>query len=108
MRISKVYTKFGDKGETMLVGGEVVSKNSDRVSAYGEVDELNSALGVALSANMTEDVKKIINVIQNDLFILGADLASTKETKVPRIKKPKISRIEKTIDKYNAEVGPLK
>ena len=53
MRISKVYTKFGDKGETMLVGGEVVSKNSDRVSAYGEVDELNSALGVALSANMT-------------------------------------------------------
>ena len=108
MRISKVYTKFGDKGETMLVGGEVVSKNSDRVSAYGEVDELNSALGVALSANMTEDVKKIINVIQNDLFILGADLASTKETKVPRIKKTKISRIEKTIDKYNAEVGPLK
>ena len=63
MRISKVYTKFGDKGETMLVGGEVVSKNSDRVSAYGEVDELNSALGVALSGNMSEDVKKIINVI---------------------------------------------
>ena len=91
MRVSKVYTKFGDKGETMLVGGEVVSKNSDRVSAYGEVDELNSALGVALSGNMTEDVKKIINVIQNDLFILGADLASTKETKVPRIKKTKIS-----------------
>ena len=108
MRISKVYTKFGDKGETMLVGGEVVSKNSDRVSAYGEVDELNSALGVALSGNMSKDVKKIINVIQNDLFILGADLASTKETKVPRIKKTKISRIEKTIDKYNAEVGPLK
>ena len=53
MRISKVYTKFGDKGETMLVGGEVVSKNSDRVSAYGEVDELNSALGVALSGNMS-------------------------------------------------------
>ena len=60
MRISKVYTKFGDKGNTMLVGGEVVSKSSDRVESYGEVDELNSALGVACSGNMLEEIKEII------------------------------------------------
>ena len=108
MRISKVYTKFGDKGETMLVGGETISKNSDRVIAYGDIDELNSSLGVASSGNISADVKKIINMVQNDLFIIGADLASTKQTKVPRIKKTKINKLEKTIDKYNAEVGPLK
>ena len=108
MRISKVYTKFGDKGNTMLVGGEVVSKSSDRVESYGEVDELNSALGVACSGNMLEEIKEIINLVQNDLFIVGADLASTKSTKVPRIGKVKINKLEKTIDYYNKKVGPLK
>ena len=58
MRISKVYTKFGDKGNTMLVSGEVISKSSDRVESYGEVDELNSALGVACSGNMLEEIKE--------------------------------------------------
>lgn len=108
MRISKVYTKFGDKGETMLVGGEVVSKSSTRVASYGEIDELNSALGVAQANKMSDDVKKIISMVQNDLFIIGADLASTKNTKVPRIKKTKINKLKRVIDKYNLKVGPLK
>ena len=108
MRISKVYTKFGDKGKTILVGGEVVSKSSIRVESYGEVDELNSVLGVARSEDMLQEIKEIINMVQNDLFIVGADLASTKSTKVPRIGKVKINKLEKTINHYNKRVGPLK
>lgn len=108
MRITKVYTKFGDSGKTMLIGGEVVSKSSLRVISYGDLDELNSILGVASSGNISEPVKKIINEIQNDLFIMGADLASTKDIKVPRIKKTKINKLERIIDKYNIKVGALK
>tara|TARA_Y100001970_G_scaffold294241_1_gene449010 strand:- start:11855 stop:12415 length:561 start_codon:yes stop_codon:yes gene_type:complete len=108
MRITKVYTRSGDKGKTMLVGGEIVSKDSNRVISYGDIDELNSALGVALAGEMSKGVKKIINEIQNDLFIIGADLAATKETKVPRIKKTRVNKLEKIIDLYNDKVGPLK
>lgn len=108
MRITKVYTRSGDKGKTMLVGGEIVSKDSNRVVSYGDIDELNSALGIALSVNMSKEIKKIINKIQNDLFIIGADLAASKQTKVPRIKKAKINQLEKIIDLYNEKVGPLK
>ena len=107
-RISKVYTKFGDKGKTMLVGGEVVSKDSIRVESYGDIDELNSFIGLALTGQTTNTGQKILNKIQNDLFILGADLASTKDVKVPRITKNKINFLEREIDKLVDSVGPLK
>tara|TARA_X000001036_G_scaffold427895_1_gene457049 strand:- start:972 stop:1535 length:564 start_codon:yes stop_codon:yes gene_type:complete len=107
MRISKVYTKFGDKGKTMLVGGETVLKSSEKVASYGDIDELNSIIGLSMTGGISKDVKKILSLIQNDLFIIGADLASNKETKVPRIKKARIGWQEKNIDKYNSKVGPL-
>ena len=107
LRISKVYTKFGDKGKTMLVGGETVLKSSEKVASYGDIDELNSVIGLSMTGDISKDVKKILSLIQNDLFIIGADLASNKETKVPRIKKARISWQEKNIDKYNSKVGPL-
>ena len=107
-RITKVYTKFGDKGNTMLVGGEVTSKDSERVVTYGDIDELNSILGLALTGLVSNKVKKILSKIQNDLFILGADLASKKNVSVPRIKKNRINWAETTIDKYVLEVGTLK
>ena len=107
-RINKVYTKFGDKGNTMLVGGEVVRKDSIRVESYGDADELNSILGVALTENPTKLASQILKKIQNDLFILGADLASTKSVKVPRINQSKANWVEKNIDKLVEIVGPLK
>ena len=63
MRITKVYTKFGDKGNTMLVGGEVTSKDSERVVTYGDIDELNSILGLALTGLVSNKVKKILSKI---------------------------------------------
>tara|TARA_A100001234_G_scaffold18572_1_gene14817 strand:- start:33845 stop:34408 length:564 start_codon:yes stop_codon:yes gene_type:complete len=107
-RINKVYTKFGDAGNTMLVSGEIVSKDSIRVESYGDIDELNSFIGLALTDKISARGKRILNKIQNDLFILGADLASTKDIKVPRITKTKIGWIEKEIDKLVDIVGPLK
>tara|TARA_B100000900_G_C20425227_1_gene652640 strand:+ start:123 stop:680 length:558 start_codon:yes stop_codon:yes gene_type:complete len=107
-RINKVYTKFGDKGNTMLVGGEIVEKDSARVESYGDVDELNSILGIALTGNPTKLASKILKKIQNDLFILGADLASTKNVKVPRIHQSKVAWVERNIDKLVEIVGPLK
>ena len=59
-RINKVYTKFGDKGNTMLVGGEIVEKDSARVESYGDVDELNSILGIALTGKPTKLASKIL------------------------------------------------
>jgi cob(I)alamin adenosyltransferase len=107
-RITKVYTKTGDKGLTSLVGGKRVSKASARVGAYGDVDELNSVLGIVRAEVKDDEIKRIINEIQNDLFIMGADLASPPEIQVPRIKKERIDEIEKIIDKLLEELDPLK
>ena len=108
IRITKVYTKTGDAGNTMLVGGEIVPKDSIRVMSYGDVDELNSVLGLVLSGSVSTDSRKIISRIQNDLFVLGADLASKKNILAPRIKKNRVTWIENRIDKYAADVGVLK
>ncbi len=107
-RITKVYTRTGDKGQTSLVGGSRVSKASARVEAYGEVDELNSVLGIARVEAQDIEIKELIKEIQNDLFIIGADLASPPEVKVPRISKEKISELEKIIDNFLQELEPLK
>ncbi|MBT88908.1 MAG: ATP:cob(I)alamin adenosyltransferase [Spirochaetales bacterium] len=107
-RITKVYTRSGDAGDTMLVGGEIVSKDSTRVMSYGDVDELNSILGLVLTGSVSTDSRKAILRIQNDLFVLGADLASKKNVLAPRIKKNRVTWIENRIDKYAADVGVLK
>jgi cob(I)alamin adenosyltransferase len=107
MRITKVYTKTGDAGETSLVSGDRVSKASLRVSAFGDVDELNSAIGVARSFLNEPEMDKILGTIQNELFILGADLASPSEIKVPRIDAELVSKIENLIDKLLSELAPL-
>jgi cob(I)alamin adenosyltransferase len=108
MRITKVYTRTGDKGETSLVGGKRVAKDSTRVEAYGDVDELNSLLGFARTLLTDKEVDAILSRIQNELFIVGADLASPLELKAPRIEQESIARLEQTIDKFNREVPPLR
>jgi cob(I)alamin adenosyltransferase len=104
----KIYTKTGDAGETGLFGGTRVSKASLRVEAYGEVDELNSALGWARLAVSDEALDAVLNRIQNDLFEVGAELGSTEASKqksvVPLIAEPQVEALERAIDQY--EEGP--
>jgi len=109
-RITKVYTKTGDKGETSLVSGEKVSKSSSRVNAYGDVDELNSVIGIVISNTGDELLKAVLKKIQNDLFIIGGDLATSSNFKgeIPRINEEMIGQIENLIDEYHTEVGDLK
>ena len=107
-RITKVYTRTGDKGLTSLIGGKRVSKDSSRVNAYGEIDELNAVLGIVRSKAKDDEVKTIISAIQNDLFIVGADLASPMDIVAPRIKPESTKRLEQTIDKFLKELDPLK
>ena len=104
----KIYTKTGDAGETGLFGGARLSKASLRVEAYGEVDELNSAVGWACVPVSDPDLDALLNQIQNDLFEVGAELGSTEDRKqkgtMPLIEEPQVEALERAIDKY--EQGP--
>jgi cob(I)alamin adenosyltransferase len=109
----KIYTKTGDKGETSLFGGDRVSKDDLRIQSYGTVDELNSLLGLTLSELKTEELKPVINKIQNDLFTLGSDLATPVEKGnkgfiIPRIDEKFVFYLEETIDKFDKQLPELK
>jgi cob(I)alamin adenosyltransferase len=107
MRITRVYTKSGDAGETSLVDGSRVSKADPRVAAYGDVDELNSWLGLARVGLADQQLDEALTKIQNELFIVGADLASPISIEVPRIKDEQILELEKLIDDLLEELEPL-
>lgn len=109
--MARIYTRTGDKGETGLVGGTRVPKDSLRVDAYGGVDELNSVLGIVRAFLNDRELDDLLAELQRDLFVVGADLASTADAQqrnIPRITKERISAMEKTIDKLEAELSPLK
>lgn len=108
-KMSKIYTKKGDRGETSLFGGQKVDKNSLRVEAYGKADELNSLLGVIIAEDVPRDVYQKLARIQNELFILGTDLATPADVKikVPRIKKNNTSSLEREIDIWQKELPKL-
>lgn len=119
MRITKVYTRVGDKGSTSLVGGRKVSKGESRIEAYGTVDELNAIIGLARTfngrseaeKNVVERVNELLEFIQNDLFHLGADLATLPDDRwegMTLISTDDITRLEKWIDDLNADLPPLK
>ena len=105
----RIYTRTGDKGETGLVGGARVPKNSLRVEAYGNVDELNCVLGLARAFLNDKELDSLLGELQKDLFVAGADLASLGEggREVPRISKGRIAEIERMIDKFEEELAPL-
>jgi len=107
----KIYTKTGDAGETGLFGGARVSKASLRVAAYGDVDELNSAIGWARVKVSDADLDALLNRIQNDLFEVGAELGSTEDRKekggLPLIKEAQVQTLERAIDKYEKGPPPL-
>jgi cob(I)alamin adenosyltransferase len=108
VRITRVYTKSGDGGETSLVDGTRVSKDDLRVAAYGEVDELNSALGLARATMTDAEISVLVERLQNELFTLGADLASPLQISVPRVGDDLVAALEAEIDRLLEELEPLK
>ncbi len=107
----KIYTRTGDKGETSLFGGRRVMKDSLRIRAYGTVDELNAMLGVAAASTGNEQLIQVIRTLQEELFMVGADLATptgVKEAKTVRVKERHISGLEREIDRHEEELEPLR
>lgn len=108
--MARIYTRTGDKGETGLMGGAHVPKDSLRVKAFGNVDELNSVLGLARAFLKDRELDSLLGKLQNDLFVVGSDLAAPGEgvRDVPRVKKEMIVSLERRIDKFQEELPPLK
>ncbi len=106
----RIYTKTGDRGTTSLFGGKRIDKNSARIEAYGNVDELNSLIGTILADNPPKDISKKLLRIQSELFVLGSDLATPMDTKlkIPRISKSFTSRLEKEIDAWEKQLPALR
>jgi cob(I)alamin adenosyltransferase len=107
VRITRVYTKSGDAGETSLVDGSRVSKADLRVAAFGDVDELNSLLGLARIGLEDRQLDEALGRIQNELFIVGADLASPLTIEVPRIDDDRVAELDRLIDLLMEELEPL-
>jgi len=112
VKLNKIYTRTGDGGTTGLVDGSRVPKNDPRMAAIGDVDEANSAIGVAIGAIESGGYADALTRIQNDLFDLGADLATPGEDFAPsemtlRIVAEQVARLENEIDAMNAELTPL-
>ena len=120
VRLTKIYTRTGDGGLTRLVGGQQVPKQSARIEAYGTVDELNAVMGLVRTA--TEEAESLpaedraatgtwIHGVQQDLFNLGSDLATLIEDRFegqPVMTQADVDRLEADIDRWNAELEPLK
>ena len=109
VRLNKIYTRTGDAGETGLVDGSRASKADPRFAAIGDVDEANSALGVALLALGSGGARDMLGRIQNELFDLGADLATPEGVEgALRIQPGQIERLEREIDAMNEDLEPLR
>ena len=110
-KLDRIYTKTGDAGMTGLGGGRRVSKDSLRVRAYGTVDELGSAIGLALALGLTDRLATALTSIQNELFDLGSDLCwpedDERRDRIPTVQPHHVERLEGLIDELNATVGPL-
>jgi cob(I)alamin adenosyltransferase len=111
VRLDRIYTRGGDRGETSLGDGSRVSKTDPRIEAYGTVDELNSAIGFALAGDLPPASRPWLEGIQNDLFDLGADLSVpfTDEKKERlRITQGQVDRLEELCDRANEGLEPLR
>ena len=109
VRLNKIYTRTGDAGATGLVDGSRVSKAAPLIAAIGDVDEANSAIGVALLAVTDEAARAMLGRVQNELFDLGADLATPEGIKgALRIQPDQVARLEREIDAMNEDLEPLR
>jgi cob(I)alamin adenosyltransferase len=108
VKLNKIYTRTGDKGSAGLVDGSRISKSSERMTAIGEVDEANAAIGLAIAQLDEGPVSGQLLEIQNDLFDLGADIATPGEIDGSlRILGSQVERLERDIDVMNAGLAPL-
>lgn len=112
VKLNRIYTRTGDAGTTGLVDGSRVPKHDLRLAAMGDVDEANSAIGVAIVAMDQTPEAQALQVIQNDLFDLGADLATPGDDFTPgpmalRIVQSQVTRLEQDIDAMNESLSPL-
>lgn len=113
VRLTKIYTRTGDGGDTGLVDGSRVPKSDARLAAMGDVDEANSAIGGALAQPLGDAARAMLGRIQNELFDLGADLATPGNDFAPspmalRIVPEQVSRLEDEIDAMNTQLAPLR
>jgi cob(I)alamin adenosyltransferase len=111
VRLTKIYTRGGDKGETSLGDGARVPKTDPRIAAYGSVDELNSFLGLALAAHdLSSEFRPWLEQVQNDLFDVGADLSVPlgDERERLRVREEQVARLEELCDLVNERLEPLK
>jgi len=110
-RLTRIYTRSGDDGTTALGGGQRVSKEALRIEAYGTVDELSSAIGVAVASKLEPTLDAALRRIQNELFHLGSDLCVLEEDKarmpVPRIEPEHVRALEEIIDRLSEPLGAL-
>ena len=111
VKLNKIYTRTGDEGRAGLVDGSRVSKAGPRIAAIGEVDEANCAIGVAIAALQDGELATGLRRIQNEMFDLGADLATPQggefEQHALRIVPRQVTRLEEEIDAMNASLSPL-
>ncbi len=104
----KIYTKTGDNGNTDLQRNFRIAKSHPRIISYGTVDEVNAALGLVLTNSLDNDITKILTEIQNDLFLVGADLSNPNLSDVKnRVTLDMVERLEQYIDKFESELPPL-
>lgn len=104
-RLSKIYTRTGDNGTTGLGDGTRVGKDHVRVEAYGDVDELNSVLGMLLAQDIADDLRGYLTDIQHELFDLGGELCIPGRTALVAAQ---VTRLENILDQLNADLEPLK
>jgi cob(I)alamin adenosyltransferase len=113
IRLTRIYTRTGDGGQTRLADMSVADKTDLRVAAYGDVDETNSTIGVALAGgDLPEEVATVLRTIQNELFDLGADLSTPYRTAEPeqtelRVTQAYVERLERWCDQFSAPLGVL-
>jgi cob(I)alamin adenosyltransferase len=109
----KIYTRTGDDGETSLFDGRRVLKSAQRVDAYGEVDELGAAIGVAMASGLPPDIADMLQQVARDLFAVGGRLADPDQKVAARVRKiavgqAEVARLEQWIDRLEAELPPLR
>ncbi len=109
VRLTKIYTRGGDAGETSLGDGSRVSKLDGRIEAFGTVDELNAAIGVVLAGDVPEDLHPVLARVQNELFDVGADLSVPAEVDGRlRVEQSMVDRLEQDCDRFNADLPELR
>jgi len=104
----KIYTKTGDDGTTGLQGNLRLTKSHPRIIAYGTIDEANASLGIVLSHKLDLDIETVLTQIQNQLFLVGADLSNPNlKEKDNRMESSMVEQMEKIIDDYEQELSPI-